>query len=103
MTDTASSYYCGVHPYSLPVTSRVQRTFTCGFTGGDKRTINNNQDAIYSTVPDANTLNVVELAIQSNGRWGFINNYSPKIVRDTPIDEYPMQASEDEIHACDSH
>jgi len=78
--DVASPLYCGLHPYdNFPVEQHVQRTYTCGYSGGALRTVNDNDYAIYTTVPDQNTLNLVELVVDGPGnRWGFVNNFMPK-------------------------
>jgi hypothetical protein len=83
VSDVASPLFCGLHPYdNLPLTDRVQQVYTCGFSGGALRTDINNEYAIYSTVPDEQTLNVVELVIDGRrNRWGFINNFMTKVMR----------------------
>ena len=77
----SSPDYCGPHPVAgtLPA-DRVQSLFTCGESTPDLRTVTNNPYAIYSTVPDANTLNVIKLSIDGTN-WGFTNSFQPKIVR----------------------
>jgi beta-lactamase superfamily II metal-dependent hydrolase len=81
VTDTASPLYCGPHPIdNLPIEQRVQRVYTCGLSSG-LRGVTDNAYAMYSTVPDETTMNVVEL-VSDGTRWGFINNLLPKIRRD---------------------
>lgn len=87
VTDTANAFYCGTaHPFdNTPVEDKVQRTYTCGFSNGTLRTVYDNEWAMYSTVPDNSTLNVVEL-LTDGTLWGFINNYSTRY--GTPVLDY---------------
>jgi beta-lactamase superfamily II metal-dependent hydrolase len=81
-TSTSSPFYCGDHPISgLPLSSRLQSTFTCGPPEGGFRPIDDNEFAIFSTTPDSSSMNLIDL-VSDGSRWGFVNNISPKIARD---------------------
>jgi len=85
-TNAANAFFCSVHPMSGVVPNdRVQRTYTCGENttsiNGGSRTVTNNEFAIFTTVPDANNLNVIKLSSDGT-RWGFTNNISPLINRE---------------------
>ena len=82
VVDSSSPYYCGPHPYDLPAKDRVQQPYSCGFSGAIRRTDVDNEYATFSTIPDESIINVVELVVDgSRNRWGFVNNFMPKIIR----------------------
>lgn len=94
-TNTGSPFYCGQHPRSdLGSADILQFEYTCGPTSGGLQTTYNNEFAIYSTLPYTDTLNLIDLMTNGN-LWGFVNNYSPRIIRDELIDvETPANADE---------
>jgi len=78
-TNPASEFYCGEYPIDNVVPDdKVQRFYTCGENStNSQRLVTNNEYAIYTTIPDSNTLNVLEFT--SDGvKWGFTNNFLPK-------------------------
>jgi hypothetical protein len=80
-TNPASPDFCSVHPRGGVVPGdRLQSTYTCVDFGatGEFITVTNNEFAIYTTVPDASTSNVI--VIDSDGvNWGFVNVIAPRL------------------------
>ncbi|ESO08684.1 hypothetical protein HELRODRAFT_184033 [Helobdella robusta] len=83
-------FYCGAHPLDKPENRdvrisrgfvgtdyKLQKNYVCGEQNGTLRNVTNNEYAIYSTVPDEMTLNIVEY-ITDGLDWGFVNNFVPR-------------------------
>jgi len=70
VTDPASPYFCGPRPDDrIDPEQIVQRNYSC-----DTRFVEDNEFAIYSTIPHSTLLNVVRF--QTDGvNWGFVNNF----------------------------
>lgn len=76
-TNTGSAFYCGVHTGGTNA-QKLQSTYTCGPTSSGYTTVTGNTLAIYTTMPDVNTMNMIQFNTDGS-RWGFINNFSPKL------------------------
>jgi hypothetical protein len=78
-TDPASEHFCSVHPRGSVVPSdRLQSIYTCvDHATGEHVTVTNNEFAIYTTVPDASTTNVIEI-VSDGVNWGFVNAIAPR-------------------------
>jgi len=78
VTNPASAFYCAEHPYTnLQNNEKLQQRYTCGLNTDAFRTVTNNNLAIYTTVPDSTTLNLLEFTTDGI-KWGFRNHYSPR-------------------------
>jgi len=86
-TNTASAFYCGVHTGGTNA-QKLQSTYTCGPTSAGYTTVTGNTLAIYTTMPEVNTMNMIQFNTDGS-RWGFVNNFSPRVMNnfeDNPVD-----------------
>ena len=80
-----SLFYCLHVPIFHKFLSRLQ-TYTCGEASSGQRAVTNNNLAIFTTVPTQTQMNVVEFRTDGT-KWGFVNNFVPRVLKSDMEDD----------------